>query len=79
MHPAAHRRLPDRPRLPRGGGRAAIYANRTIATFLSLQATNKTNVLLQMAEFAGMVVPTFRGVPIRIVDQLLSTEAQVTT
>jgi len=61
-----------------GGGRAAIYCNRTIATFMSLQATNKTNVLLQMQEFAGMVVPTFRGVPIRIVDQLLSTEAAVT-
>ena len=62
-----------------GSGRAAIYANRTITTFMSLQATSKTNVLLQMQEFAGMVVPSFRGVPIRTVDQLLSTEAQVTT
>lgn len=70
---------PTRPSGVVGGGRAAIYANRTITTFMSLQATSKTNVLLRMEEFGGMVVATFRGVPIRTVDRLLSTESPVTT
>jgi hypothetical protein len=70
---------PTKPSGVVGGGRGAIYANRTVTTFMSLQATSKTNVLLKMEEFAGMVVPTFRGIPIRTVDRLLSTEAQVTT
>ena len=60
-----------------GGGRAAIYCNRTISTYLDLQAVNKTNVLLQMGEWDGKPVTTWRGVPIRTVDQILSTEARV--
>jgi hypothetical protein len=59
-------------------GRTVIYANRTIGTYLELQAMNKTNVLLQLKEFNGMTVPTFRGVPIRVVDAILNTEARVT-
>ncbi|CAN5950717.1 unnamed protein product [Sphagnum jensenii] len=34
-------------------GRSAIYVNRTIATYLDLQAMNKTNVLLKMEEWDG--------------------------
>lgn len=61
-----------------GGGRAALYVNRTIATYLRLQAMNKTNVLLRLEEWDGKVITAFSGVPIRIVDQLLSTEGRVT-
>lgn len=61
-----------------GGGRAAIYINRTIATYLRLQAMNKTNVLLRLDEWDGKVITTFSGVPLRIVDQLLSTESRLT-
>jgi hypothetical protein len=61
-----------------GGGRAAIYCNRVIATYLDLQALNKTNVLLRMDEWDGKPVTTFRGVPIRTVDALLSTESRIT-
>jgi hypothetical protein len=61
-----------------GGGRGAIYISRTIATYLRLQAMNKTNLLLRLDEWDGKVITTFSGVPLRIVDQLLSTEARLT-
>lgn len=60
-----------------GPARMAIYCNRTVSTYLDLQAMNKTNVLLQQEQWEGMPVTTFRGIPVRTVDQLLSTEARV--
>ncbi len=57
-------------------GRTAIYCNRTIRTWLDIQATNKTNVLLRMDQFDGKPVTTFRGVPVRTCDALLNTEAR---
>jgi hypothetical protein len=59
-------------------GRTVIYCNRVVRTYLDLQAMNKTNVLLQMREFQGEVVTTFRGVPVRTVDAILNTEARLT-
>lgn len=59
------------------GGRAAIYCNRTIAEYLQLQAMNKTNVLLQLQQWDGMNVTTFRGIPIRIVDAITNAESRV--
>lgn len=59
------------------GAKFAFYCNRTVATWLDIQATNKTNVLLGINEFDGRQVTTFRKIPIRCVDQLLSTEARV--
>jgi hypothetical protein len=58
-------------------GRTAIYCNRDIRTYLDIQASNKTNVLLQMNQFDGKTVTTVRGVPVRTVDKILSTEARV--
>lgn len=58
-------------------GRAAIYCDRTISTYLDLQAMNKTNVLLKMEEWNGKPVTTFRGIPIRTVDAILDTESRV--
>lgn len=58
-------------------GRTVIYTNRTVSTFLDLQATNKTNVLLQLSEFNGRPVTTFRGIPIRTVDAILNTESRI--
>jgi hypothetical protein len=60
-----------------GGGRTAIYCNRIVRTWLDIQATNKVNVLLKMEEWHGKPVLTFRGIPIRTVDQILSNEARV--
>ena len=58
-------------------GRTVIYCNRTVKTYLELQAMNKTNVLLSLGEFNGKPVTTFRGIPIRTVDALLNTESRV--
>lgn len=57
--------------------RNAIYLNRTVYLALDLQAQNKTNVLLKMEQWDGMAVLTFRGIPIRVNDSLLNTEARV--
>ncbi len=58
-------------------GRTAIYCNRTVRTWLDIQASSKTNVLLNIGQFDGKPVTTFRGVPIRTCDSLLNTEARV--
>lgn len=58
-------------------GQTVFYCNRVVRTYLDIQATNKTNVLLQMGQWHGMPVTTFRGIPIRTCDQILSTEARV--
>lgn len=58
-------------------GRPVIYVNRTLATYLDIQAQNKTNVLLQMQQWDGHMINTYRGIPIRNVDALLDTETRV--
>jgi hypothetical protein len=68
----------DSPRVMANQGRVVIYANRVVRTYLDLQAMNKTNVLLRLEEFQGKVITTFRGIPIRTCDAILSNEAQVT-
>jgi hypothetical protein len=68
----------DAPSIAGSMGKTVIYCNRTVKTFLELQAMNKTNVLLQLVEFDGMTVTKFRGIPVRTVDAILNTEARVT-
>lgn len=67
----------DSPEVRANMGRVVMYCNRVIRTYLDLQAMNKTNVLLQLAEFHGTVVTTFRGIPVRTCDAILNNEAQV--
>lgn len=66
---------------PDGGqyqmGQCAIYCNRSIRTYLDIQAVNKTNVLLKFDEWNGKVVTTFRGIPIRTVDAITNAETRV--
>lgn len=69
---------PTRPSSPIGATRFAIYCNRPVASALDRQAMNKTNLYLNLGQFAGQPVTMFRGIPIRVVDQLLSTEARIT-
>lgn len=59
------------------GTRSAFYVNRTVYLALDQQAQNKTNVLLQMQQWDGHTILTYRGIPIRIVDALLNTESRV--
>lgn len=67
----------DTPEVRANMGRLVIYCNRVVRTYLDLQAMNKTNVLLRLEEFDGKVVTTFRGVPVRTVDAISNSEAQV--
>lgn len=57
-------------------GRTVIYVNETVLTALELQVLEKTNVHLSYAEAAsgGGQVLTFRGIPVRMIDQILDTE-----
>lgn len=68
----------DTDRVRANMGRAVIYCNRVVRTYLDLQAMNKTNVLLRLEEFDGKVVTTFRGIPVRTCDAILNNEAQLT-
>ena len=58
-------------------GRPAIYCNRAVATWLDIQALNKTNVNLRYAEVFGEEVLTFRKIPIRICDSILNNESRI--
>lgn len=71
-----------------GKGKAVFYANRTVKEMLSIQALDKTQYVLAFRDGVnqfGDVSPgsvnngvlTFQGVPVRTVDQILSTEARV--
>jgi hypothetical protein len=60
-------------------GRAAFYMNRTCFQMLDIQ--RRDDVIsgggLNYQNVDGVITPTFRGIPVRIVDQLTETEAQV--
>ena len=68
----------DTPEVRANMGRTVIYANRVVRTYLDLQAMNKTNVLLRIEEFDGKPITTFRGIPVRTCDAILSNEAALT-
>ena len=57
--------------------RFAFYCNREIETYLRLQMKNTKNVHLTLDEAAGRPVLRFDGIPIRRVDAMGFTEAQV--
>lgn len=61
-----------------GMGRPVFYCNRYIRAFLRRQIANKVvNSTLTMDTVAGKHVVSFDGIPVRISDALLSTEARV--
>jgi hypothetical protein len=60
------------------GGNVVIYAGRTVAKFLHKQAMNEKNVRLSIEQYGGAPIPMFLGHPIRRMDAILETEAQVT-
>jgi hypothetical protein len=57
--------------------RPAFYAPRTVRGYMDIQAIRDRNVLLGPRDYAGEPVTSFRMVPIRVVDKLLSTESRV--
>ena len=60
-----------------GMGRAALYCNRTLKTWLDIEAAAKANVNLTISDYAGQEVTKFHGIPIRQCDAILNTEAQL--
>jgi hypothetical protein len=59
------------------GDRSVLYANRIVRTWLRIQMHSKPNLLLTLDNWDGEPVLTYAGIPIRTVDQLVSTEARV--
>ena len=59
-------------------GRAVLYCNRTIKSFLRRQQKNSKNVQISMDQVAGKRVMMLDEVPVRRVDAILNTEARVT-
>lgn len=67
-------------RLPtRAGIRPVFYMNRTVIQMLDIQRRDDVSAGGQLSYQVvdGREIPTFRGVPIRLVDALLETEATV--
>lgn len=59
-------------------GKPALYMNRTLFQYLDLQRyTNVKAATITYREIDGVAVPFFRGIPIRICDAILDTEATV--
>lgn len=73
-HPivAARGRLPKR-----GSGRTAIYVNRDLLYQFDIWAMDKTNGFYYQQNITGGPLMVFQGIPIRLVEQILSTEAVV--
>lgn len=63
---------------PNLNGRAVFYVSRGVRSYLRRQIRNSTNMNLTIAEVAGKHVVMFDEVPVRRVDALVATEAQVT-
>lgn len=63
---------------PAPGIRPIIYCDRTVRYALDVQGMRNRNVLLTINDAAGKPQDFFRGIPIKISDQLLNNEARVT-
>jgi hypothetical protein len=70
-------------RLPKNGGvRKAFYANRTVLSMLMVAAQDKSQNTLSVDQATGqfgeeIYTLRFMGIPVRLVDRILDTEAQV--
>ena len=58
-------------------GKTYWYTNKTIAMYLHMQAQNKANVNLSLADPSGTPIVSFLGAPVHVCDNLLSTESAV--
>ena len=55
----------------------AIYGNRTLRYWLDVPSIRDRNVLLTKDDYAGNPITTYRGVPIKVMDRIVNTEARV--
>lgn len=64
--------------MPKRGKGSVIYVNRDVFTMMDIYAKDKTNMAYgSIQDAAGQEVTTFRGIPVRLVESLLSTEDAV--
>ena len=60
--------------IPGGGPGLKMYVNRTVKTQIDIIAKDKNNVFYPINDAFGRKVTSFRGVPIRVCEQILDTE-----
>ena len=65
------------PSLQSAGVKFGLYMNRDMMTVLDIQGTNKSNAYFTSSEVEGVTRTKFRGIPLRLCDSILSTEAVV--
>jgi hypothetical protein len=68
-------------RMPQRGKGAKLYCNQTVFTQMEIKLKDKTNVNYTASKgegLAGEQVMHFRGCPIKLVEQILDTEAAIT-
>lgn len=65
-------------RLRGGAGQLVIYANEAVCTSIDILAQKKGNAYFRPMEWAGTEITSFRGIPIRMCESILSTEGNVT-
>lgn len=64
--------------MPKRGKGSVIYVNRDVFTMMDIYAKDKTNMAYgSIQDAAGQEVTTFRGIPVRLVEALLSAEDAV--
>jgi len=66
-------------RLPTQGGNPVFYANRTVASRIKLQGLSKSGSAVTVEPGLRQFETGFLGIPVRKVDQILNTEARVTS
>jgi len=60
------------------GKNSVIYVNQTLLTQMEIRAKDKTNVNYNFTDAFGGQILTFRGSPVRLWEQMLITESEVT-
>lgn len=60
-----------------GMGRPTFYMNRAARSAIDIQAANRPNMLRGVEDVMGKRYTTFQDIPMRVVDQILGTEARV--
>lgn len=63
---------------PSPGIRPVLYTNRTGRYRMDIQAMRDRNVLMRITDYAGIPCDGINDIPIKVSDQLLTTEARVT-
>lgn len=64
-------------RLPRMGRNAVIYCERNVKAQFDIYALEKVNGFYMQDNITGAPLTVFQGIPIRMVEQLLTTEGEV--